>query len=108
MKGIKNDRLRQGGNEGRWFFAVLMIIAALFLSAPIVTAEKWGGVDELVVERIAADHGREASGPLIDTDQGDLLLFMFLIAGAVAGFAGGYYWRVLTTAGIMPTRKENG
>jgi len=55
----------------------------------------WVGVDEAVVEKIAKEHGREAHKPLINTDQGDLLLFAFLLAGAVGGFAAGYYWRVL-------------
>ena len=56
----------------------------------------WTGVDEAVVEKVAKEHGREARKPLINTDQGDLLLFVFLLAGAVGGFAAGYYWRVLT------------
>lgn len=54
------------------------------------------GVDEAVVEKIAKEHGREATPSLIDTD-GDLLLFAFLVAGAVGGFAGGYYWRMLVS-----------
>jgi len=55
----------------------------------------WVGVDEAVVAKIAKEHGREARKPFINTDQGDLLLFAFLLAGAVGGFAAGYYWRVL-------------
>ncbi len=55
----------------------------------------WTGVDEAVVEKIAREHGREARKPLIDPGSGDLLLFVFLVAGAVGGFAGGYYWRML-------------
>lgn len=55
----------------------------------------WTGVDETVVEKIAEEHGRKAKKPLINTDQGDLLLFVFLIAGVVAGFVAGYYWRAL-------------
>lgn len=58
-------------------------------------ADKWPGVDESVVERIASEHGRESREPLINTDQGDLLLFVFLLAGAAGGFAAGYYWRML-------------
>lgn len=58
-------------------------------------ADKWSGVDESVVEKIASEHGRESRAPLINTDQGDLLLFVFLLAGAAGGFAAGYYWRVL-------------
>jgi cobalt/nickel transport protein len=56
----------------------------------------WTGVDEAVVEKIAKEHGREARKPLIDPGEGDLLLFLFLAAGAVGGFAAGYYWRRLT------------
>jgi cobalt/nickel transport protein len=57
----------------------------------------WTGVDEAVVEKIAREHGREAKPPLINTDQGDLLLFVFLIGGAAAGFMAGYYWRKLVS-----------
>lgn len=54
----------------------------------------WDGVDESVVARFAEDAGRKP-GPLFETVQGDLLLFAFLWAGLLAGFALGYYWRVL-------------
>lgn len=56
---------------------------------------KWSGVDESVVEKYAREHGREARQPLINTDQGDLLLFLFLLAGATGGFLAGYYWKTL-------------
>jgi hypothetical protein len=72
-------------------------------------AEKWSGVDESVVEKFASERGREARDPLINTDQGDLLLFFFLLAGVVGGFAGGYYWRMLLegkTAGPESGRKK--
>ncbi len=59
-------------------------------------SEKWPGVDESVIEKYAKEHGREVKEPVINTDQGDLLLFVFLIAGTVGGFAAGYYWRTLT------------
>lgn len=76
----------------------LVILVAVFC-APVPgfpsDAAKWTGVDESVVERIAKEHGRAAREPLINTDQGDLLLFVFLLAGAAGGFAGGYYWRKL-------------
>jgi len=58
-------------------------------------AETWPGVDETVVEKFASEQGREAHEPLINTDQGDLLLFVFLLAGTVGGFAAGYSWRML-------------
>lgn len=81
----------------RFFMAAAMFLLMLVVFASPVFAEgKWAGVDEAVVEKIAAEHGREASEPLINTDKGDLLLFVFLLGGAAAGFAGGYYWRTLT------------
>ena len=55
----------------------------------------WTGVDEAVVETIAKEHGREAKSSLINTDQGDLLLFVFLLGGAAGGFVAGYFWRQL-------------
>lgn len=56
---------------------------------------KWAGVDETVVEKFAKEAGRPPREPLINTDQGDLLLFVFLVAGTAGGFVGGYYFREL-------------
>jgi cobalt/nickel transport protein len=79
------------------FCITLLLLTAFYILPPTTYAnEKWPGVDESVVEKYAEEHGREASEPLINTDQGDLLLFVFLLAGAVGGFIGGYYWRTLT------------
>jgi hypothetical protein len=50
----------------------------------------WRGVDETVVEKHAEEAGRSALPPMINTDRGDLPLFLFLLAGAIGGFAGGY------------------
>jgi hypothetical protein len=69
-------------------------------------AEKWPGVDESVVEKVAGEHGRSSRAPLINTDQGDMLLFVFLLAGAVGGFAAGYYWRMLTEGKAKPGEKK--
>lgn len=52
----------------------------------------WQGVDETVVEKIAGEHGRQAAATFIN---GDLLLFAFVVAGLIAGFAAGYWYRML-------------
>ena len=57
----------------------------------------WGGVDVTVIEQYAVDAGREAREPFINTDQGDMLLFVFALGGAVGGFVMGYYWRRLVS-----------
>ncbi len=55
----------------------------------------YSGVDELIVERYAEAAGRKAWEPFINTDRGDLLLFVFLIAGISGGFMLGYFYRAL-------------
>jgi len=74
----------------------LLLMAHCLLPSVSFASEKWSGVDESVIEKFANEHGREAREPFINTDQGDLLLFVFLFAGAVGGFIGGYSWRTLT------------
>lgn len=69
----------------------LLFVYSFFTLAP----RPWTGVDKAVIEKIAGEHGREAKEPLLNTDKGDLLLFVFLVAGAVGGFAAGYFWRKL-------------
>lgn len=71
----------------------LIYTLSFFSLAP----KSWVGVDEAVVEKVAREHGREAKPPLVSTDNGDILLFIFLVAGVVGGFAGGYYWRMLVS-----------
>jgi len=75
------------------FVAFLVMGASLVAVAP--AAAKSVGADEAVVERVAEEHGRKASELLIHMEQGDLPLFLFLVACAVGGFAAGYYWRTL-------------
>ncbi len=82
------------------------LLALLLQALPAFAAEeappKWPGVDEAVVEKFAKDLGREARDPFINTDQGDLLLFLFALAGAAGGFVMGYYWHKLFVAGRQP------
>ena len=55
----------------------------------------WEGVDKTVVEKVAAEAGHPPREPYVNTDQGDLLLFLFLVAGAIGGFIAGYTFRTL-------------
>lgn len=80
-------------------FVALAVWGWLALSGQVPEGAEgpWGGVDVNVIEKYAVDAGREAREPFINTDQGDLLLFVFALGGAVGGFVGGYYWRRLVT-----------
>lgn len=74
---------------------LLTLLPLLFAIPVYAEGSKWSGVDESVVEKYAEEHNRPAREPLINTDQGDILLFVFLLSGVVGGFIAGYSWRVL-------------
>jgi hypothetical protein len=76
----------------------ILLLTGLLLAGPLCApgqTASWSGVDETVIEKFAEKAGRTAREPFINTDQGDLLLFVFLLAGIVGGFIGGYNFRVL-------------
>ncbi len=88
---------------------IVMVILLLAVAPMMATGAqaKWSGVDETVVEKFAEEHGRAAVDPLINTDQGDLLLFVFLLGGALGGFMAGYcYRRLMETPGKGKARTE--
>lgn len=64
-------------------------------------AERWSGVDETVVERVAAAAGRKP-WTFRFAPEGDALLFAFLVAGLVAGFVLGYTYRALFSSRSPP------
>ncbi len=66
----------------------------------------WSGVDETVVEKIAAEAGRHPHGLLFEMDQGDLPLFLFLCAGIIGGAILGYYFRMLFVEQVDRQPKE--
>jgi len=84
-----------------------LVVSAVLLgglgSGSVFAAEKWPGIDEAVVNKIAREHGREVRDPLINTGEGDLQLFAFLMAGVMGGFVAGYCWR-----GLLEGKKKPG
>ncbi|MCX8029663.1 MAG: hypothetical protein N2712_06695 [Brevinematales bacterium] len=55
--------------------------------------EKWGALDEIVIEKYASEKGKEPK-PFIELE-GDLILLAFSLLSAIAGFLIGYYSRVI-------------
>ncbi len=80
---------------------VLVVIglcaAAVFMGLLMTKNAQWSGVDETVVEKFAIEAGRPPRQPYINTDRGDLLLFVVLLAGVAGGFVLGYYYREIFT-----------
>lgn len=90
------------GFKGVRVIRVVGLLVPFFIHlvpANIALGASWSGVDESVVEHYAEKAGRSAWTPFINTDQGDLLLFVFLLAGVMGGFIVGYYWRILFSSG---------
>ena len=84
---------------------LLRIICVMALGLGSVAAlayasESWEGVDKVVVEKFANEAGHPPAEPLINTEQGDLLLFLFLLSGAAGGFIAGYAFRALFTGKV--------
>jgi cobalt/nickel transport system permease protein len=89
------------------FLCALILLLSFSLQRLVFSSEgRWPGVDESVIEKYAKEHGREPKQPLINTDQGDLLLFVFFLAGAAGGFVAGYYWRTLMVGKAPKIDKE--
>ncbi len=55
--------------------------------------EKWRALDEVVIEKIAKERGKEPK-PFLELE-GDLLLFVFSLVSGIAGFVIGYFTRKL-------------
>lgn len=83
---------------------ILCSLIILTLGTPLFAFGEfeWTGVDETIVEKFAEESGRPARDSFINTDKGDLLLFLFLLSGTIGGFISGYYFRQL-----FPTIKDN-
>lgn len=80
---------------------VVILLTLCFLLFSIVKAEerkeKWTGLDEAVIEKVAEEKGRMPKSIL--NLEGDTELFVFSLFSGLAGFIAGYYWRKLLGEG---------
>lgn len=60
---------------------------------------KWTGIDVSIVGKYAEKYGHPPRDPYINTDQGDLLLFVFTFFGFIGGIIIGYNFRKLFVEG---------
>lgn len=78
----------------------LMIVSlGLFSMLPSghASAQKWEGVDAVVIEKIAEEQGRGPKETMFNSLEGDVLLLVFLLGGAAGGFMAGYYYHKLSS-----------
>jgi len=74
-------------------FLIIFITIILLLSTAFAE-NKWHGVDESVIEKLASEKGRQVKEPLIPLE-GDIELFCFALFSAIGGFIAGYYLKQL-------------
>ena len=60
---------------------------------------KWTGIDVSIVGKYAEKYGHPPRKPYINTDQGDLVLFVFTFFGLIGGIIIGYNFRKLFVEG---------
>jgi hypothetical protein len=94
----------------RWLSPVCWALAASFaaFAAPALAVEppaRWSGLDEAVIEKLAADAGRQPR-PLLFELEGDLALFVFLSAGIVGGTVLGYCFRMVFVEQVGRRRSD--
>jgi ABC-type cobalt transport system substrate-binding protein len=77
----------------RTLIVICLCLAVISIALLMIKDTQWLGVDETVVEKFATEAGRTAREPYINTDRGDMLIFVFLLAGLAGGFVLGYYFR---------------
>lgn len=79
----------------KWVILVVLIAVGIYLGTGNFSVP---GADKKVnalANQYAQEVGAGERPPYINTDKGDLLLFLFLAGGAIAGFWLGYAWRDL-------------
>ena len=91
-------------NKKYLVLGLMLLLVNCCLPLVAVAGEKWSGVDDTVVGKFAKEHGREKRVSYINTDQGDLLLFVFLLAGVLGGFTAGYSWCLLVNKKVTVSK----
>lgn len=78
---------------------VLAVIGSVALSGENIVRDKgpWTDATDFLSLKAAAEANRKARPPLINTEQGNMLVFFFALGGVTAGFITGYNWRSLMT-----------
>jgi len=74
--------------------AAMVVVLVVTAAGPNASCDEWPGVDEAVVKKFADQAGHPAREPFINP-RGDVLLFVFLLAGVIGGFVAGYHFRGL-------------
>ncbi|MDV2989745.1 MAG: hypothetical protein P3T54_06340 [Dehalogenimonas sp.] len=93
---------------------ILLAVAAVagtFYLADNNPAKEEGVINDatdVLASGAATEAGREARDPIINTEQGNMLVFFFTLGGLVAGGLVGFNWRRLMTGNENPKSSATG
>jgi cobalt/nickel transport system permease protein/cobalt/nickel transport protein len=87
--------------------AAILVLVVVVVVLMLIPGAEWSGIDETVVKKFAEQAGRPGREPFINTDQGDLLLFAFLMAGLIGGIVIGYNFHQLFHASQTDEAKRS-
>lgn len=79
----------------KWIFLGVFMATLIYLGLSPLSMPGADIQVTSIAEKYAREVGAGERPPLINTDKGDLLLFVFAVGGATAGFWLGYNWRDL-------------
>lgn len=91
---------------GKWIILFLFLALLVYLGTSSLSMP---GQDEYVngiADKYAQEVGAKEREPYINTDKGDLLLFVFLLGGATAGFIIGHNWRDIFGKPTVPPKYQ--
>jgi len=83
------------------FIGIVVYMAFTYDEVPGAD-EKLGGVIEEYTQKV----GVTERDPFINTDKGDILLFLFAIAGLTSGFYLGYSWKNIVSGKVESGKKN--
>jgi len=89
--------------NNKWIKILIIAVVVIFIGMVIYMAftyDEVPGADEKisgVVKEYAEKVGTAERDPYINTDKGDILLFLFCFSGIVAGFYLGYHWKKIVS-----------
>lgn len=82
-------------NWWKWIAFIFFLGLIVYLGVSPLSMPGADNQVNAVAERYAREVGAGQRLPFINTNKGDLLLFVFTIGGAIAGFFIGFTWRDL-------------
>ncbi|MHB1406290.1 MAG: hypothetical protein ACYCV0_11960 [Desulfitobacteriaceae bacterium] len=92
---------------GKWIILFLFLALLVYLGTSSLSMPGQDVTVTGIANKYAQEVGAGEREPYINTDKGDLLLFVFALGGATAGFIMGYNWRDIFGKPTVPPKSDS-